>query len=127
MRNVLLERLLLQAVQRCLSPAAPGELGLRREERESVQMGGGAHGEEERVCTLGFCHRPVLRVVWHDWAEGMGNSHLCALVEADCTACGQGSGAQGQVCDTCGAQWAEGGAAASVLQDSIPRGRWNLV
>lgn len=100
MRNVLLERLLLQAVQRCLSPAAPGELGLRREERESVQTGcggggGGAHGEEDRVCTLGFCHCPVLRVVWHDWAEGMGNSPLCALVEADCTACGQGSGGTG--------------------------------
>lgn len=44
MRNVLLERLLLQAVQRCLSPAAPGELGLRREERESVQTGCGGGG-----------------------------------------------------------------------------------
>lgn len=95
MRNVLLERLLLQAVQHCLSPAARGELGLRREENRCRRGGGGAHGEEERVCTLGFCHRPVLRVVWHDWAEGMGNGPLCALVEADCTACGQGSGGTG--------------------------------
>ena len=38
-RNVLLERLLLQAEQHCLTPAARGELGLRREERESGQTG----------------------------------------------------------------------------------------
>ena len=63
---------------------------------------GRGHGDEERVCSLWFYHRPTLGIAQQpesDGDEGRGNSLLFALMEAHCMACGQSSEAQGQVCD----------------------------